>query len=59
MSNTEAVIFMGWNAGAGTRLDRTYQRGCADRRVALEAAHENQSSMKPARSSPRQRMTIL
>ncbi len=22
MSNTEAVIFMGWNAGAGTRLDR-------------------------------------
>ena len=21
MSNTEAVIFMGWNAGAGTRLD--------------------------------------
>jgi hypothetical protein len=22
MSNTEALIFMGWNAGAGTRLDR-------------------------------------
>src|SRR5882757_312036 len=22
LSNTEAVIFMGWNAGAGTRLDR-------------------------------------
>ena len=22
MSNTEAVIFMGWNAGAGARLDR-------------------------------------
>jgi hypothetical protein len=22
MSNTEAMIFMGWNAGAGTRLDR-------------------------------------
>jgi hypothetical protein len=24
MSNTEAVIFMGWNAGAGTRLDRLH-----------------------------------
>jgi hypothetical protein len=23
MSNTRAVIFMGWNAGAGTRLDRS------------------------------------
>ena len=22
VSNTEAVIFMGWNAGAGTKLDR-------------------------------------
>ena len=22
LSNTEAVIFMGWNAGVGTRLDR-------------------------------------
>ena len=22
MSSAEAVIFMGWNAGAGTRLDR-------------------------------------
>jgi hypothetical protein len=42
MSNTKAVIF--------TRVERlsrhevrwiAYHRGCADRRVVLEAAHEN------------------
>ncbi len=38
MSNTEAVIFMGWNAEVGTRLDRIRRhRGGADRRVGLEA----------------------
>jgi hypothetical protein len=42
MSNTEAVLFVGWNAGAGTRLDRLRAIAAAlNRRVALEAAHEN------------------
>ena len=42
MSNTEAVRFIGWNAGAGTRLDRLRVIAAAlNRRVALEAAHEN------------------
>ena len=29
MSNTEAVIFMGWNAGTGTRLDGLRAIGAA------------------------------
>ncbi len=45
MSNTEAVIFMGWNAGAGTRLDRlrtivaapTHHRGEMIRMIVNEA----------------------
>jgi hypothetical protein len=43
MSNTEAVIFMGWNAGAGTRLDRLRAIAAAalTGAIGLEAAHEN------------------
>ena len=59
MSNTEAVIFMGWNAGAGTRLDRL--RALA---AALTGALDWRPPMKTivdetARSLPKQRMTIL
>jgi hypothetical protein len=41
-SNTEAVIFLGWNAGVGTRLDRLRTIAAAlTGAVGLEAAHEN------------------
>jgi hypothetical protein len=48
ISNTEAVIFMGWNAGAGTRLDRlrtivaapTPHRGEMNRMIVNEAGDD-------------------
>jgi hypothetical protein len=48
ISNTEAVIFMGWNAGAGARLDRlrtivaapTPHRGEMNRMIVNEAGDD-------------------